>query len=292
LSDLSRRDFSKTALAALGGAGIALLLGGSSAGLSGETDSKAVLFSPPAFDPNQRVISPGGNTGNQAWVSPLNKTGWIVADPIEDPVLEAKVQIALASFAAISFDVIPDGSTVPSTISYGFTPTRIGIIYDAVGDKLFIGDDGTAPSGGIPMTGGVAIRGLKNLSNNIQRINDDETQSTRTIGTIVAFIKSFVLAPNSHLAIELEGDGYIQTGLTSVQQDVNIQVRYAGVQIGQLQKFNPESLTVAGAKIPFSIKRSAALQAGGTVGIAVNGAAIDANTTVFLNRMAIYGILA
>ena len=66
-------------------------------------------------------------------------------------------------------------------------------------------------------------------------------------------------------------------------------MKLAGTQAGQTMLFNPQAVTV-GAKTPFPIKASGVLQAGGAVTVTIGAPAADANTTVFLNSLRVYGV--
>jgi hypothetical protein len=124
----------------------------------------------------------------------------------------------------------------------------------------------------------------------VELINADETQSSATVPNADTALKTYTLAANTYTSIIAEAEGYVQESLTTTNQNVNIKIKYAGTQNGQTMIFNPQALTT-GAKTPFPIKASGAFTAGGTVTITIGAAAADANTTVFLNSLRVYGVI-
>ena len=121
-------------------------------------------------------------------------------------------------------------------------------------------------------------------------INADETQSSATVPNADTAVKTYTLAANTYTSIIAEAEGYVQESLTTTNQNVNIKIKFAGAQNGQTMIFNPQALTT-GAKTPFPVKASGAFTAGGTVTVTIGAAAADANTTVFLNSLRVYGVV-
>ena len=135
-----------------------------------------------------------------------------------------------------------------------------------------------------------AAGGYDKISGMVVLVNADETQASATVPNTDTAVKTFTLAANSYSSIIAEAEGYVQESLTTTNQNVNIKIKFAGTQKGQTMIFNPQALTT-GAKTPFPIKASGAFTAGGTVTVTIGAAAADANTTVFLNSLRVYGVV-
>src|SRR5207245_5523749 len=123
----------------------------------------------------------------------------------------------------------------------------------------------------------------------VHLVNADETQASATVPNADTTLKTFTLAANTYTQIIVEAEGYVQESALTANQNISIKVKLAGTQAGQTMLFNPQAVTV-GAKTPFPIKASGALQAGGAVTVTIGAPAADANTTVFLNSLRVYGV--
>jgi len=116
----------------------------------------------------------------------------------------------------------------------------------------------------------------------------DENQASATVPNTDTALKSYVLPANQYSHVIVEGEGYVGVAIGATQQDLNIKIRDGGVQVGNTVLYNPPIVTAA-EKAPFSIKASFVDQIGATLDISIGAAAADANTTVFLNSLRVYG---
>jgi hypothetical protein len=132
--------------------------------------------------------------------------------------------------------------------------------------------------------------------NDTSLIYDDESLTTVTVPNVDTAIKSWNPSTNlpAYLGLIIEGEGYIKTTSmpASTQQDVSIKVEDVNAAVVlQTIKFNPESV-VASGKIPFAIKAldTQSLAFGINVEISVQAPAADANTSVNLVSLRVYGL--
>ena len=126
------------------------------------------------------------------------------------------------------------------------------------------------------------------VTGTVNLVNADETQASATVPNADTTLKTYTLAANTYATIIVEAEGYGQFGATSTNQTVNIKVKFAGTQKGQTMAL--DAALAASAKVPFPIKASGAFTAGGTVTVTIGAAAADANTTIFLNSLRVYGV--
>jgi hypothetical protein len=130
---------------------------------------------------------------------------------------------------------------------------------------------------------------LVDPANSLFVISDDETQtSVASIPNADTNQKTFSLSTNGYTSISVESEGYVSCGTLSTNQAVNIKIKVGATQKGQTMIV--DCALSATAIIPFSIKAVFAQTASGTIAVTVGAAAADANTSMKINSLRVYGI--
>ena len=123
----------------------------------------------------------------------------------------------------------------------------------------------------------------------LQLVNADETQNSATVPNADTAVKTYTLAVNKYARIIAEAEGYGSFVVTSTNQIISIKIKFAGVQVGQTMTL--DAALGATSRIPFPVKASGAFTAGGLITVTISAPAADANTTVFLNSLRVYGVI-
>ncbi len=129
----------------------------------------------------------------------------------------------------------------------------------------------------------------KALVGAVALVNADETQANATVPNADTVLKTYTLAANTYSKIIAEAEGYGTFGALSTNQVISLKVKFAGAQVGITMKL--DAALGAASNIPFSLKASAAFAGGGAVDITQSAPAADANTTMFLNSLRVYGVV-
>ncbi len=134
-----------------------------------------------------------------------------------------------------------------------------------------------------------AVGGYDKIPGVVVRINADETQASATIPNVDTAVKTYTLAANNYTLIIVEAEGYGSFVLASTNQIISIKIKFGATQIGQTLTL--DAALGATSRIPFPIKGSGAFTAGGAITITISAPAADANTTIFLNSLRVYGVI-
>src|SRR5712692_3660852 len=121
------------------------------------------------------------------------------------------------------------------------------------------------------------------------QINDDETQASITVPNADTNIKTSSLGANTFSKVKTSVDEYIQVAVTSTLQTVSLKIKYGAAQIGNTMKF--QAPTAIASFHPFAFEAQAAQAAAVTIAVTASAPAADANTTVFVNRLNVNGVV-
>jgi len=121
------------------------------------------------------------------------------------------------------------------------------------------------------------------------QINDDETQASITVPNADTNIKTFALGANTFSKVKTSVDGYIQVAVTSTLQTVSLKIKYGATQIGNTMKF--QAPTAIASFHPFAFETQAAQAGAATIAVTGSAPAADANTTIFINRLSVNGVV-
>src|SRR5438105_6375201 len=127
------------------------------------------------------------------------------------------------------------------------------------------------------------------LAGTVVLFNADDTHSSATVPNADTNQRTYALGVNGYSQIIVEAEGYASFGVTSTNQVVNIKVKDGVTQKGQTMTV--DAALGATSRIPFSIKASFVEQTAQTLAVTAGAAAADANTTIFLNSLRVYGVV-
>jgi hypothetical protein len=120
-------------------------------------------------------------------------------------------------------------------------------------------------------------------------INSTESQTSHTVSSSDTDITTYSLASNTYSFIMTEAEGYVSQSGGRTAQTLTFKIKYGSSQVGiSMLWADYPTVSVIG---PFFYKGTAAFGSGGTIHITQSAPAADANTTIFVNAVRVFGII-